>query len=305
MNDDRDLKFISRPVLRNPCIVCGLEGWVNSGNVATGGINYFIRQLKAEKFAEMPTSPYRVFQISGIQSLGPVFRMQDGLIVESHFPQNQFFFTKNPVSEHDLILFSGVEPNLNWEEFADKVVGLARDFGATRLYAFGGLLDKVPYSREPMMTCTCTSLQVKEEMRQYNVMYSNREGPATFNQMLLYACKQKGLDGASFTVRVPYYPEFNMAIGDSPKSIKAILVRLNHMLHLDLNFGALDNDIRELEDKLDVFKQQNAQFNTYIEELEKEYVEMTYAEPLDLSSSDAIKFAEEFLKENQDRPRDP
>ena len=154
------------------------------------------------------------------------------------------------------------------------------------------------------MSCTCTSAKIKEEMQTYNVMFSNREGPATFNQMLLYACKKKGLDGIGFTVRVPYYPEFNIAIGHSPVSIKAVLIRLNHILHLDMNFEELDKAIKELHGKLDFVRQQNPQFNTYIEELEKKYVEMPYMDALDISPSEAIRFAEEFLKENKDQPRE-
>ncbi|MBN1191196.1 MAG: PAC2 family protein [Dehalococcoidales bacterium] len=302
MSDEPRLIITKKPTLRNPSIVCGLSGWINSGNVATGGINYFIKQLKAEKFAELPASRYHIYQISDSHSLTPFFKMQEGLIVETQFPRNEFYYAENPVSDHDLILFLGTEPNLNWEEYADTVVSLASDLGASRLFSFGGLLAKIPYTREPVMTCTCSGTRVKNDMDQYNVMYSNREGPATFNQMLVHACKKKGLDGATFTVRVPYYPEFNIAVGYSSKSIRAILVRLNHILHLDINFDELDNEINELHSKLDSIRQQNPKFNTYIEELEKEYVEMTYEETLEISPSEAIKFAEEFLKENKDQP---
>jgi proteasome assembly chaperone (PAC2) family protein len=304
MSEEQYLIIKSKPTLHNPCIVCGLNGWVNNGDVAVGGVNYFIKQFNAVKFAEMPASRYHIYHVPGLQSSSPVFKMQDGLIVESNFPTNEFFFARNPAADRDLILFLGTEPNLNWEEYADSVVKLAGDFGASRLYAFGGLLDTIPYTREPMMTCTCTSTLVKDEMEQYNVMFSNRIGPATFNQMLLYACRKRGLEGASFTVRVPYYPDFNIAIGYSAKSIKAVLIRLNHILHLNLNFDELDDSIKELQGKLDAVRRQNPQFNTYIEELEKDYTEMTYQETLDISPSEAIKFAEEFLKENKDQPRE-
>ncbi len=304
MSEEGHLIFTSKPTLQNPCIICGLDGWVNSGNVATGGVNYFIRQFKAEKFAELPPSRYHIYQIPGLQSMGPVFKMDDGLIVESRLPKNEFYYAKNAAPDRDLIFFLGNEPNLNWEEYADTVVSLALDFGASRLYSFGGLMAKIPYTREPMMTCTCTGVKVKDEMRQYNVMFSNREGSATFNQMLLYACKNKGLEGATFTVRVPYYPEFNIAMGYSPKSIQAVLIRLNHILHLDMNFEELNSSIREIHGKFDSVRQQNTQFNTYIEDLEKDYVEMPYKEVLDISPSEAIRFAEEFLKENKDQPKE-
>jgi proteasome assembly chaperone (PAC2) family protein len=301
VNEKRSVIFDSRPTLRNPYIICGLNGWVNGGDVSVGGVNYFIRQFNGVKFAEMLTSRYHIYQIPGVDSLRPIFRMQDGLIVESHLPENQFYYATNPALEHDLILFHGTEPSLNWEEYTDTVVSLACDFKASRLYAFCGIMDRTPYTREPMISCTCTDAKVKEEMEKYNVTFSNREGPATFNQMLLYACKKKGLEGVNLTVRIPYYPEFNVVIGYSPKSMKAVLVRLKHLMHLDMNFDELNDAIKEVEGKLDFVRQQNPQFNTYIEELEKDYVEMPYQEPLDISPNDAIELAEEFLKKNKDQ----
>lgn len=136
MNEKDSLIFDSRPALRNPYIVCGLNGWVNGGDVSIGGIQYIIRQFDGVKFAEMPISHYHIYQIPGIESLRPVFTMQDGLIVESHLPKNQFYYAVNPASDRDLILFLGTEPSLNWEEYADTIVSLACDFGASRLYTF-------------------------------------------------------------------------------------------------------------------------------------------------------------------------
>lgn len=304
MEQRSNLVLHSRPNLRSPYIVCGLNGWVDGGNVSVGGTSYLIGQFKTTVFAEMPASRYHVYQVPGVESLRPVFKMQDGLIVESHLPKNEFYYALNPASDHDLIFFLGTEPNLNWEEYADTVVDLACEFRAYRLYTFGAVLDRSPYTREPKMSCVCTSLKIKNEMEQYNVNFSNREGTATFNTMLLHACQKKGLDGVNLTVRAPYYPEFNISIDYSAKSIKAILLRLNHLMQLNMNFDELDKAIGELEGKLDFIRQQNPQFDSYIGELEKDYSEMPYPGPLDISAPEAIKFAEEFLKENRDRKRE-
>lgn len=301
MDEENNLVFTAKPKLRSPYLVCGLNGWLNGGEASVGGIQYLIKQFKATKFSEMPLSRYHVYQVPGVEALRPVFKMQDGLIVDTHFPKNEFYYATNPASEHDLIFFLGTEPSLNWEEYADNVVKLASDFGAIRLYAFGGILDRSPYTREPRISCTCTSAKLKKEMEQLNVTFSSREGTATFNQMLLYACNKKGLEGVAFTVRAPYYPEFNVAIEYSPRSIKAILVRLNYLMRLNLNFSELDEAIKELEGKLDFVRRQNQQFNTYLEELEKDYREMPYQEPLDISANEAIRLAEELLREHKDR----
>ena len=299
MNSHDNLIFNSKPALRKPYIICGLNGFFNGGNVSAGGVSYFINQFKGVKFAEMPASRYHIYQIPGVESLRPVFKMQDGLIVESLLPTNQFYYATNPGSEHDLILFLSNEPSLYWEEYADTIVDLARDFGAARLYSMCGILDMTPYTREPLISCTCTDARVKQEMENYHVTFSNREGMASFGQMLIYTCKKKGLEGVNFTVRVPCYPEFNVFLGDSPKSLKAILVRLKDLIHFDMNFDELDSMIKEMEGKLNFVRQQNPNFNTFIEELEKNYTEMPYRESLDISPSDAVRLAEEFLKNNE------
>jgi proteasome assembly chaperone (PAC2) family protein len=301
MDDRSALVYDSRPKLRSPYVLCGLDGSLNAGNVSIGGIQYLIKHFKAAKFAEITTSRYHVYHVAGSENLRPVFKMDEGLIVETHFPNDHFFYATNPASEHDLVFFLGTEPNLNWEEYADNVVTLAGDLGSSRLYAFGAILDRSPYGREPRITCTCTSARVREEMAKYRVSFSSREGVATVNQMLLYACQKKGLDGVGMTARAPYYPEFNLAIEYSPRSIKAVLVRLNDLTHLGVNFDELDDAIGQIQGKLDSFRQQNPQFNSYMDELEKGYVEMAYQETLDMSPNEGVRLAEEFLRGNKDQ----
>jgi proteasome assembly chaperone (PAC2) family protein len=295
-----NVKFEYKPVLRKPYIICGLNGSFNGGDVSVDGVNYFINQFNGVKFAEMPASRYHIYQIPGVDAVRPSFKMQDGLIVESHLPVNKFYFATNPQAENDLILFTGDEPSLNWEEYADTIVDVAKEFGAVRLYSMCGILDMTPYTREPIISATCTDAKVKEEMDNFHLTFSNREGMASFGQMLVYTSRKKGLEAVNFTVRVPCYPEFNVFLGDSPKSLKAILIRLKDMMHYDVNFEKLDNSIKEMEGKLNFVRQQNPNFNTFIEELEKKYTDMPYQGALDISPSDAVKLAEEFLKGTSD-----
>jgi proteasome assembly chaperone (PAC2) family protein len=294
------LKFESKPSLRKPYLVCGLNGSFNGGNVSVGGVDYFISQFGAVKFAEMPASRYHIYQIPGVDSMRPGFKMQEGLIVEANLPTNEFYYTTNTGSEHDLILLRGYEPALNWEEYAENVVDLARYFGAVRLYTMCGLLDMTPYTREPIISCTCTDSKVKQEMEYFQITYSNREGMASYGQMLIHTCQKKGLEGVNFTVRVPCYPEFNVFLVDCPKSLKAILVRLKDLMHFNMNFNELDAVIKEIEEKLNIIRQQNPNFNALLNELEKKFVDMPYHESLGISPSDAVRLAEEFLKNNKE-----
>lgn len=293
------LKFESKPSLRKPYLVCGLNGSFNSGNVSAGGIDYFINQFGAVKFAEMPASRYHIFQMPGVDTIRPVFKMQEGLIVKANLPVNEFYYSTNTGSENDLILFRGYEPAINWEEYAENVIDLACSFGAVRLYSTCGILDMTPYTREPIISCTCTDSKVKREMENYEITFSNREGMASYGQMLIYTCQKKGLEGVNFTVRVPCYPEFNIFLGDCPKSLKAILVRLRDLMHFNMDFNEIEAEIKDIDEKLNIIRRNNPNFDTLLTELEKKYIDTPYHESLGISPSDAVKLAEEFLKKNR------
>jgi proteasome assembly chaperone (PAC2) family protein len=299
--DRQDNVIISeRPKLRHPYMVCGISGWVDGGESATGSVQYLIRKLQAKRFAEIPIDRFHIFQVPGQLSLRPQIRIEDGLLKEHYFPQNQFFYWVNPHADNDVILFQGTEPNLNWEEFAGAILSVAEDFAVCRIYLLGGVLDKTPHTKEPGVSCACTSEQLKDEMGRYGMQFSNYAGPGRFGTTLLYICQKRGLQMVSVTARATYYPEFNILLPRNPKAIRAVVRRLSGLLHLELDVSDLDREAKEFEAKLGFMVSQNPQFLAYIEELEKDFIEVRYEEPLDISASEAVQIAEEFLKERKE-----
>ena len=68
-----------------------------------------------------------------------------------------------------------------------------------------------------------------------------------------------------------------------------------------MDFDELDTEIATINEKFETIRRSNPQFNTYIEDLEKNYTEMPYEEPFDISANEALKFAEELFRNNRDR----
>ena len=289
-----------KPNLRRPYMVLGISGWVDGGQAATGSIEYLVNKLGARRFAEIPISRFHIFQVPGQLSLRPYIKIEDGILTEHRFPENQFFYRVNPDADNDVILFLGTEPNLNWEEYADSILGIAEDFGVVRIYLLGGVLDRTPHTREPGVSCAFSSSELKEEMRKYSVQFTNYEGPSRFGSTLLYICQQEKMPMVTITARVTYYPEFNIVIPRNPKAIKAVVRRLNTLLRLELDVSDLDKESEVFEEKLGFMMSQNAEFKAYVEELEKDFVEVKYEEPLDISADEAVRMAEEFLRYKKD-----
>ncbi len=296
MAEKDNLVITNRPKLCQPSMICGIDGWVNGGEAATGGIDYLRRHLGSRKFAEIPIARFHIFQIPGEASLRPHVKMDNGLVKEHRFPQNEFFYWIDPVGPSDLILFKGTEPNLYWEDYVNAIFRLADEFSVSRIYLLGGVLDETPHTREPNVSCACSNATLKEEMENYKVQYSNYEGPGSFSTTMLYMAKLQSRDVISMTARATYYPEYNIIIPHNPKSIRTLLRRLNTLLHVNLDFTPLNKEVTAFEGKLETVRTQSPRFNTYVEELEKNYVENDYEEPLDLSPDEAVKLAEEFLR---------
>ena len=111
--DEKDILIVEkRPELRSPYFVCGFNGWLNGGSVSLGGITYLTTHLKAVKFAEMRTSHFHMYQVPGSEALRPIFKMDEGLITETNFPIDHFYYALNHGSDHDLVILLGSEPNL-------------------------------------------------------------------------------------------------------------------------------------------------------------------------------------------------
>jgi len=297
--DSGNVVFAEKPKLRQPYMVCGISGWVDGGEAATGSIRYLIRKLEAITFAEMPIAKFHVFQVPGQLSLRPQIRIEDGLLKEHRLPENRFFYWINPRSDHDLILFLGTEPNMNWEEYAGAILDVAREFAVARVYRLGGVLDNSPHTREPGVSCICSSPELKAEMQQYGVQFTSYEGPSTFGTTLLHFSENRGLQMVGMTARATYYPEFNIVISYNPKAIRTLVRRLHHLLGLNLDLSDLDKEVDDLNGKLTFIASQNAEFDAYIKQLEKDFVEIKYEEPLDISAEEAVGIAEELLKEEK------
>lgn len=299
MDNQKNIVILQKPKLKRPNIVCGLSGWVDGGEAATGTIQYLVGKLGAKKLAEMPIARFHIFQVPGEVSLRPQIKIEGGILKEHKLPRNEFFYWVNTDGDNDLILFVGTEPNLNWEEYANAIIGVASEFTAKRVYLLGGVLGKIPHTREPNVSCVCSSQELNEEMKKYGVQFTSYEGPGSFGTYLLHLCQNKGTETASFMVTATYYPEFNVIIRRNPKSIRAILKRLNSLLHLNLDTSDLDDEARGFEEKLGFLVSQNPEFRAYVAELEKEYIEVKYEEPLEISGDEAVQIAEDLLKKRK------
>ena len=85
MNKRGNLVTTEKPTLRRPYLVCGISGWVDGGECATGTVRYLMVKLGAKMFAEIPIERFHVLQVPGQVSLRPDVRIEDGILKRASF----------------------------------------------------------------------------------------------------------------------------------------------------------------------------------------------------------------------------
>ncbi|MHC4365682.1 MAG: PAC2 family protein [Planctomycetota bacterium] len=260
------LQVLNKPALTNPCLLLGLSGWMDSGQVSTGTINCLIERLNAKKFAQIEPEGFYIYSFPGSMELTSLFRphtkIEQGLITACDLPTNTFYACE----EKDLILLSGREPNINWNEFAQCIFSLCTQFGVKTIYFIGSVAGLVPHTREPRLFCSVSDPQLKETLQHYGVNFANYEGPASIVTYMTANCHKHGLRMASLVATVPAYVQ-----GNNPKCTEAVTKRLAGILDLEVKL----DDLREISDRFekrlgDVVQSQ-PELATNISKLEEDY----------------------------------
>ena len=260
------LKIYERPKFRNPRLLLGFSGWMDGGEVSTGTINCLIDKLDARRFAEIDPKGFYICSFPGSMEITAMFRphtkIKDGVIDSYDIPANEFFYS----DKSDLILFTGKEPNLNWEEFAECIFSLCAEFGVEMIYFIGSVAGLVPHTREPRLFCSVSHVKLKEIFQHYGVKFTNYDGPASIITHLAANCNKHNLSMVTLVATIPAYVQ-----GNNPKCIEAVTRRIAGMLELQIQLGDLATISDEFEKKLGDVVQDQPELADNIEKLEEDY----------------------------------
>ncbi len=240
-----EIVYFEKPALNKPYLIMGFEGWPNAGEVSSFALRHLVDHLGARKFASIPTESF--YQMS---SLRPMAVIKEGRVVELKSSENHFYYVKGP-SSNDLILFSGVEPHLRWNVFADLILDLAEKFQVTQLVTIGGTYDYVPHTYPPMVSCLFNHEQLGERVAKAGLGLTEYSGPISIHTFVLEAAKKRDLRAISLWGHVPQYLQTR-----NVKVVCSVLKRLTDLI-------GIKTDLSELEKAGDYFDQQ---INQLVEE---------------------------------------
>lgn len=263
---DSSLNMLDQLRLTEGTLILGLSGWMDGGEVSTGTVDWLISKLQARCVAEISSEDFFIYSFPGSMEVAALFRphieIVDGLI-QSIQPQANRIHCD---TETNLLLFSGGEPHLHWERFADALFSLCLRTGVRMIYFVGSYAGMVPHTREPRITTTVSQAELKPILERFGIAFSNYEGPGSFASYMTSRASAQGLQMASIVAEIPSYVQ-----GINPKAIESVARKLVGLLGLSLDLDELRSVSDTWETRVNEALQAKSELTEFINKLEEAY----------------------------------
>lgn len=276
-----------RPELHDPVAIMAFAGWNDAASAATNAARFVVRRLGARKFAHV--DPEDFFDFTESRPAVRIDGNQNRLI---SWPACEFFYARNPLGPHDVIVAIGVEPHLRWRTFAAAYASLFSEMEASLIVSLGALMADVPHTRPVRVTGTAIDPATGERLQ---LATSRYQGPTGIVGVLSDNLRQRNLSTASLWANVPHY----ITTAQNPPATIALLQRLQPLI------GGLEFDFTELNSAAERFTREvntalsgNPEILGYVSKLE---AAVDSGEPPGTASAlppagDLVTDIEEFLR---------
>ena len=277
------------PPLRNPILVAAFAGWNDAASAATTALESVAVSLEAERIAEIDPEEFYDFQVTR-----PTIRFSEGQTREVDWPANMVYAGLAPNAERDLVLLSGIEPNLRWRTFAEAVLAVAQRLEVQMVVTLGALLADVPHSRPVPITGLASDPELVERL---NLQRSSYEGPTGIVGIVHDACRRTGFSSASLWAAVPHY----VAAVPNPKAALALLRRLEGFTGVAIEASDLEEAMSQFETQVDRAVASNPEIEELVRRLEVEQDDDPELGTEDVPSGDSIaQDFQRFLRQRTD-----
>lgn len=277
-----------KPQAQEIVMLVGWRQWADAGSISSGLPAYLIEQMGARKIGEIDTDGYYLFQIPGTHHLvRPSIKLEDGYRREFEEMQNEFYYAGD--AEQGVVLFLGDEPHMNVERYGRAFFGAAQALGVSRIVGFAGVYGAVPYDKDRQVHCIYSLPEMKEELADYALSFSNYEGGSSIGSYLVHRAEAETMPFLVFYGFVPAYDFSQSAL--SPQGLRLdqdfkawydIMRRVNHMFDLNIDLSqllqqseqlteAMAAEIAELDEKMPQLNVRD-----YLEQLETDFTELSF-----------------------------
>lgn len=248
---------ISLPELDNAIVVAAFEGWNDAGDAASDAVAHLASIWDAVPILEIDDEAYYDYQVNR-----PVIRQVDGVTRELVWPAMRISYCRPPGSDRDIVLMSGVEPNMRWRTFCDELLAIVDKLNIDTVVILGALLADTPHTRPVPVTGAAYS---PDSARQFGLQETRYEGPTGIAGVFQYACVAAGIPAVTFWAAVPHY----VSHPPNPKATVALLRRVEDVLDIAVPLGELPGQAEAWEREITEMAADDEELADYVQSLEQ------------------------------------
>ena len=250
--------FLADPVLNEPVLVIGLEGWIDAGLGASTAMSTLMSTIPTEVLATFDTE-YFIDQ----RARRPVVRIIDGVTTELTWPEIQLRYGRDGDGA-DMLFLVGPEPDFHWSDFVDVVTDSAGRFDVRLTVGLGSFPAPTPHTR-PVRVIGTAPAQSAHLLTVIGTMAGEIEVPAGISAALELGFAEVDMDVVTIWARVPHY----VASMSYPQAAAALIDGLARISGLTLDASELRNSADEVRQRVDDLITNNPEHSSMVEQLEQ------------------------------------
>lgn len=260
-----------------PSMIVALDGWVDAGSSAT---------TAAATLAEggRVLATFDADAIFDYRARRPTLEIIDGRPESLTWPELTLRSTR--VSERDLLVLTGAEPDYRWHELSAGIADLAGQLGVAEWISLGAIPAAVPHTRPVPILGTASEPGLLRGGVQ-PAPQGTLTVPAAAISILDIAIAKAGIPTVGYFAQIPHYIS-----GPYPGASIELLRVLGRHLGLELDTGNLPEEARLMRIRLDAAAAREETTRTYVERLESMVDEARLP-----SGDDLITEIERFLRD--------
>ena len=280
-------------------MIAGFNQWANAGNVSSGIPEYLIEKLDARRVGRIRKDDFYIFQLPGSSFMfRPPVKFVEGYEEDyQKEPVNDFHYAE--ISGKGILIFIGTEPNQHADVYVNTLLDATTELGVERIIVPAGVGGEVPFDKERRVSCTYSLKQMREELNNYALSFSNYHRNATIGMVINHYSKERGIESVRMSARTPSY-QIPFTTSSDKRALYDILRRIRYMFSIGLDLSELKKEskqqISEFEDTLKKLYIGNpeleSQIAAYLDQIGEGFDELRFEEP--------VKIPDVFLKEFDD-----
>ncbi|MDW3177959.1 MAG: PAC2 family protein [Acidimicrobiia bacterium] len=273
------------PELDRPIFVMAFKGMFDMGSAATNAVDWLSMTHGGNPAASI--DPETLFDF---QETRPHVRLGANGAREIHWPTNNIVWAKTPEGKRDLVLLSGIEPNLRWRSFCETLIELMDTTRTELVVTLGSALAMVPHTRSFPVTASTGDEELATTLGIGRPTY---EGPTGLIGSLHQELSDRGRPLVSLRVSVPHY----VPGSPSPKATAALLANIEQICGIPTDHVGLADEIRDWEARVHLALDDDEDVRSYVDDLEQR----VDSEPEVVYDADAMTDEiENFLRNRSD-----